>query len=93
MTHSSKFWILVSAATVVAIVLLWFVLYLIAPPFFVEAGRHYFGGPDIWSVSGVYHCEVPGPDCVPVRETWAAALANDPNIANWWPVRISTVEL
>lgn len=79
---------LVLASILLALVLA-VALYLITPPVFVSAGNHYAGGPDLLSLTGIYRCDIPGdPNCEPVRENLAAAVANDPNIANWWPIRV-----
>lgn len=58
------------------------------PPFFVQAGSHFFGGPSLLSADGIYHCDPSSPDsCVPIKENLVAAVANDFSLRNWWPVR------
>lgn len=65
------------------------------PPFFAEFGRHYVGGSGLASVSGIYRCadEVITPDCEPVQESLMVAIANDPDIRNWLPIRIELIRL
>lgn len=81
--------------SIVLTVLLIFVAVLVAaywftPPFFLQLGKHYLGGSDLLSISGFYRCDHPESDyCTVSRESLSAAVANDPSIRNWWPVRVS----
>ncbi len=94
MAHSKKFWILVSIASTASIALLWFLLYLLTPPVFLQTGNHFWGGPSLVDITGIWTC-VPDPteECEPLREDLLAAIGNDPDIRNWWPVRLEFLDL
>jgi hypothetical protein len=87
-THrfSRRFWIITSIAILLAVGAF---MYFLTPPVFVQAGNHYFGGPDLTRVGGVYRCDPVGQEnCIVTRESLVAAVANDPNLTHWWPVRM-----
>jgi|GEM_PF-4454687 len=59
------------------------------PPVFAQFGKHFIGGPSLASVAGVYTCDSPlgVEECEPIKENLVAAIANDPVLANWLPIR------
>lgn len=88
-TSSSKKFLIVSGVTLVSIFLVvW--AYIAVPPFFVQMGKHYLSGMDIFSISGILRCDPPEDfnNCVVTRETLVSAVVNDPHPKNWWPIRV-----
>lgn len=91
MTKALRISVIVLAIVLAAFVAL-VLAYMVTPPFFISFGQHYIGAPDIFSVSDFYRCDPNGADdCVLTRESLFAAVANDPHIANWWPVNGSFI--
>jgi len=86
MTHHSsvRFWIVGAALTFALLG----VVYAITPPFFIQAGQHYLGGPNLARIDGIYRCDPYGSkDCAVTKESLVVAIGNDPDMSNWWPVR------
>jgi hypothetical protein len=70
------------------------VAYSLTPPLFFSAGNHYFVASDIFTVGEVWRCDPPKTeDCVPSRESWLMAIAEDPNLLNWFPITVEVVPL
>lgn len=87
---NSKFLVIEIVLAVAALV---GAVFFFMPPFFIELGRHYIGGTGLASVSGIYRCadEVVTPECEPIRENLVVAIGNDPDIRNWWPIRVELI--
>lgn len=83
-TLGVKTWIAVGIASIASILIL--VAYIVTPSFFIEAGRHYIVGLDLFSMK-VHTCapEDPAEDCD--RQGLLVAVAGDPNPINWLPVK------
>lgn len=66
--------------------------YLFTPPFFVQFGHHYFAGTELAN-TGWYYCDPPDNlyDCEARSESLASAIARDPHIGNWFPVRLEFI--
>lgn len=87
-----KSWIVASTVSLIAVLIIGWAAYS-SPPFFIQFGKHYVGGPDLLSWNGVYRC-APSEDaqqCDLVRESLVAAVASDTNLHNWWPIRAEFV--
>lgn len=86
-------WFIGVGVGVILFVALWVAAHF-TPSVFLQMGNHFFGGPDLATVSGVWTC-VPDPteECEPIREGLLAAIGNDPHLENWWPWRVEFMRL
>lgn len=75
------------------LLVLWVAAYL-SPPSFIQTGKYFWSGPSLAEISGVWTC-VPDPteECEPIRLSFIEAITADPYPSNWWPIRISLIEV
>lgn len=69
--------------------------YAFTPPFFVQAGSHYYAGSELAN-AGWYKCDARSADindCEPERESFVSAVMRDPSLGNWWPIRAELIRL
>lgn len=84
----------ISGGVVLVLAAGFFVANFFTPPFFVQFGQHYFAGTELVN-AGWYYCDPPNDfnNCEPHRESFASAVARDPDIKNWWPIRAELIRL
>lgn len=91
MTTTLRIWLVVLLVLLIGIVL----AFILTPPFFVQAGKHYYGGSELAN-AGWYRCDARSEDtndCEPTRESFVSALMHDPDLGNWWPIRAEFIRL
>lgn len=97
LTLSSMSWIFKYKAFLISVLLLvlgFFLTNAFIPPFFVQFGEHFYSGTDLTN-GGWTWCDPPDDfyNCEPTRESFVAAVARDPNIGNWLPIRPEFIRL
>lgn len=79
----------------VLLVLLVGLAYAFIPPFFVQAGKHYYAGSEVAN-AGWYRCDARSEDindCETTRESFVSAVIHDHNLGNWWPIRAEFIRI